>query len=130
MAGLLTIVRSAIVQAEFNGRMADFVAKELAVLSLIGAIGLGFLFSWQWFFWGIILCPVFLSMCMFIHFLRRLIISFIALLWALPLIIAGRLGIDAAYLGAVIAFLYCFWVHHKALTWYTDLERNDDDTRW
>lgn len=125
--GLITSLRSALVQAEFNKTMADFLARELAVVSIIGAFGLWWLWGWQWFFWGIILIPVTLSLLMFIPSTKIFIIGIFAVTWALPFIIAGVIGVDAAYLFAVIAFIMCFWVHEKALTWYKDLDRTDGE---
>ncbi len=128
--GLLTTFRSAIVQASFNEKMANIVAKELAIMAVVGAVGLWYLFGWQWFFWGIFLCPVVLVMCLFSRFLQIPMVFGIAVLWAAPFLLLAQI-IDAAYVGAAIAFFYCFWVHTKAITWSEDLARDEsDDNVW
>lgn len=124
--GLLTTIRSAIVQAEFNGVMSNFVAKELAYISIIGAIWLWYLFGWQWFFWGIIICPIVLALGMTIPYVNVVFMIAISWLWSVPFIFAAQF-IPAAYLGAVLAFLYSMWVHGKAMTWFKDVSRKDDD---
>jgi hypothetical protein len=68
---------------------------------------------------------------MFIPIIRDIIITIFATLWAFPFILIGSFGLHAAYLGAAIAFLFCFWIHHKGLTWYIDLERDDNKiSKW
>ena len=124
---LITSFRSALVQADYNQKMADFLAKELAIISFIGAFGLWWLWTWQWFFWGLILIPIILSICMFVAPLRILLVGTIASLWALPFFIVGLLGLDAAYVISIVAYIMCFWVHRRALTWYKDLVRSDSN---
>jgi hypothetical protein len=124
--GLLTTFRSSIVQADFNSKLADFVAKELAVISIIGAIWLWYLFGWQWFFWGIILCPVVLSVGIMLPYISTIVVLAIAWLWSLPFIFIAQF-IPASYLAAVLAFVYALWAHGKALTWFIDVSRSDND---
>ena len=108
--------------------MANFLAAEIAYSSIVGALGLWWLWGWQWFFWGIILVPIVLCIGLCIPVINRLIISLYAVLWALPFIFLGTLGIDAAYVFAAVAFFYCFWVHRKALVWFGDLSNDDGES--
>lgn len=126
MSGSILKIRSGVVQAGFNERMAKIVSYELAYATIAGAIVLAYLWSWQWFFWGIILIPVALSIGICIPVICDCILILFAMLWALPFMLIGFLGIDAFFGAAVIAFILSIWVHLKAFTWYADLSRSDE----
>jgi hypothetical protein len=121
MANLLKTMRSAVVQAGFNERMAKFVSYEIAWAAIIGSVLLAYWFGWQWFFWGIILIPVLFGIGISIPIICDIIYIAIAMAWALPFIFIGAMGISACYVGAVIAFVIAIWIHAKAFTFYSDL---------
>ena len=123
MSGSILKIRSGVVQAGFNERMAKIVSYELAYASIAGAIVLAYWWGWQWFFWGIILLPVLFSVGLSVPVIADMIIILFSTLWALPFLFIGFLGIDAFFAAAVIAFIISIWVHAKAFTWYADLSR-------
>ena len=123
-------MRAAMVQATFNEKMAGIVMKELAYSSIAAAFGLAWWWGWQWFFWGIVLIPIVLVIGLCIPIVEHFILCFFAAMWALPFCIIARLGIDAFYLFALVAFFYCFWVHRKAFTYFEDISRSDDGSTW
>jgi hypothetical protein len=125
MANSIRNIRSGFVQARYNERLAKILSYELAYASLIGASLLAYWFGWQWFFWGIILLPVILAIGLSIPIVADVILIVLGLFWALPFIFLGALGINAFYVGAVIAFVISIWVHSKGMTWFADLGRWD-----
>lgn len=128
--GLLSTMRAALVQASFNEKMANIVAKEIAYISFASAFGFWWLFGWQWFFLGLVLTPVFIVYGLRIPILKGIILGWIAVLWALPFIFLGSLGLYAGWCAAIIAFFFCFWAHTKAFQWSADNAATDDGQIW
>lgn len=125
MANTIKNIRSGFVQANYNERLAKILSYELAYAAIIGAAGLAILWGWQWFFWGIIIIPVILAIGLAIPVIADVILVVLGLFWALPFIFIGALGIDAFYVGALVAFIISIWVHSKGMTWFADLSRWD-----
>lgn len=126
--GLLTTIRSANVQAEFNDKMAGIVATEFAIITFMVTGFLWWALNWQWIFVGLILTPIVLSFLLMTHRTRYFLVWFIAIFWALPFIVFGAFGVHAAWIGVPVAMLFCFWVHEKAITWSTDVSRSSDNS--
>ena len=116
-------LRSAFVQASYNERMAKILSYELAIISVIGSVSLAWFWGIQWFFWGIILIPVVLAVALSIPVFADLILISLGLIWSLPLLFLGFLGIHACFLGAVVVFVLSLWVHSRGITWFADLSR-------
>jgi len=125
MANSIKNIRSGFVQAQFNEPLAKLLSYELAYASLAGSVGLTIWLSWQWFFWGLFLIPAFLAIGLSIPVVADIILIVLGLFWALPFIFIATLGLDAFYLGAVLAFIISIWVHSKGMTWFADLSRWD-----
>ena len=124
MASIIKM-RSALTQADFNDRMGKLVSYEFAYAAIVVGLLLWYYFTWQWFFWGIIITVVTLAIGISIPYIADLIIIIFSLLWAAPFWLLASLGIDAFYVFAVIAFIISIWVHAKAFTFYADLSRWD-----
>lgn len=125
MAKTIINIRSALVQASYNERMARILSYELAYTSIFGSVAMAWLWGWQWFFWGIILIPVILAVGLSIPLVADLILIILGMFWALPFIFLGFLISSAFFLLAIIVFAVSIWVHSKGLTWYQDLSRWD-----
>lgn len=116
-------IRSAIVQASYNARMARILSYELAFSTIIGSITLTWLWGWSWFLWGLFLIPVILAVGLSIPLIADLILIILGMFWAIPFIFLGFFLSNAFFVAAAIAFVISIWVHSKGLTWFADLSR-------
>ena len=125
MANSILKMRSAFTQAGFNERMAKIVSYEIAYAAIAVGIVLAYFFSWEWFFAGIILIPILFSLGISVPFISDSILIIFAVLWAIPFMFIGFLGVPIFFVAAFVAFIISIWVHAKAFTFYADLSRWD-----
>lgn len=127
----LTLMRSAIVQAGYNERMARILVKEIAFSAIIGAVVTGYFFGIGAFWWGLLLFPIILTFGIYSRHFQLFFFSCFGALWAFPFILIAEFTGWSAFWGfAVIAFLFSFWVHYRALVYYDDVTRDDNGNIW
>lgn len=126
--GLLTTIRSANVQAEFNEKMARLVMTEFAIITFMVTGFLWWALNWQWILVGLIVTPILLSILLMNPKTNHILIWFIAIFWAFPFILLGAFGVHAAWIGIPIAMIFCFWVHEKAIIWSRDVSQSSNST--
>jgi len=125
---LITGLRSALVQDRINERCSNILAIEVVISSIVSALWVWYFTSWQGFLWGVILSMIILSFMIASSKFNWIILSIFGLAWASPFILLGYLGISVCWLLAVMAFIFSIWINSRALVWYDDVSRTDDDT--